>query len=194
MKAFLLLFAATLAFAHPMGNFSVSHYARLEVDGQGIAMTYVLDLAEIPTFDLLRSWQLERNSARELLEAKAREQAKQWLSQLQIRSGSRTLHPKFLGSELAISDGAGNLPVARITVRARVAGAVSALSYEDPNFPDRAGWKEIVITSGKAAGKVLSLAPWVKEDPRMSRLTFPAPATKTIPMLTILETAWWTMS
>ena len=85
--AFLLLFAAAVGFAHPMGNFSVSHYARLEVTEQGVQLVYALDLAEIPTFDLLRSWQLERTSPREQLEAKAREQAKLWLKGLQIKSG-----------------------------------------------------------------------------------------------------------
>src|SRR5258708_13593207 len=84
--ALLALFGAALAAAHPMGNFSVSHYARFELTAQGIQLTYVLDLAEIPTFELLRSWQLDRTSPREQLEAKAREQAKIWLNALQINS------------------------------------------------------------------------------------------------------------
>ena len=61
------------------------------------------------------------------------------------------MYPKFLSSELVISDGAGNLPVTRITTRASLDAPAGALSYEDHNFPDRAGWKEIVIVSGKGA-------------------------------------------
>ena len=41
--------------AHPMGNFSVNHYARLAADAHGVAIHYVMDLAEIPTFELFRS-------------------------------------------------------------------------------------------------------------------------------------------
>ncbi|HKW31712.1 MAG TPA: hypothetical protein VJN92_01825, partial [Candidatus Acidoferrum sp.] len=37
-------------FAHPMGNFSISHYAGIHV-GQGfIELHYLIDMAEIPTF------------------------------------------------------------------------------------------------------------------------------------------------
>jgi nickel/cobalt exporter len=153
MKFFasLLLFAAGIALAHPMGNFSVSHYAKIEVTEKGVELVYALDLAEIPTFDLLRSWKLERTSPREQLEAKAREQAKLWLNGLQINSDGRPIVPKFLSSELVIGDGAGNLPVTRITSRASLDAPAGSLRYEDQNFPDRAGWKEIVIVSGKGA-------------------------------------------
>ena len=147
----LLLLAAPMAVPHPMGNFSVSHYARLEPTAKGVDLVYVLDLAEIPTFDLLRSWNLDRASPREALEAKARDQAKLWLSQLRIASNLETVRPSFLGSELVLADGAGNLPIARITTRARLDVASGSIKYEDLNFPDRAGWKEIVVVAGKGA-------------------------------------------
>ena len=40
------------AMAHPMGNFSINHYSRLHFRQSGVELTYVLDLAEIPTFQL----------------------------------------------------------------------------------------------------------------------------------------------
>ena len=67
MKHRLLLpvfLASGLLFAHPMGNFSVSHYSRIEVNAQGARIRYVLDLAEIPTFQLLQEWKLEQTSPR----------------------------------------------------------------------------------------------------------------------------------
>src|SRR2546430_9116826 len=39
------------AAAHPLGNFSVNRYSRLDVARDGIQLRYVLDLAEIPTLD-----------------------------------------------------------------------------------------------------------------------------------------------
>jgi ABC-type nickel/cobalt efflux system permease component RcnA len=128
-----------------MGNFSVSHYARIEVTQEGVSLEYVLDLAEIPTFDLLRSWNLNRNSPREVLEAKAREQTKIWVSHLQISSNLGPVQPRLLSSSLVIADGAANLPIARIASRLHLDGVGTSLSYEDANFPDRAGWKEIVV-------------------------------------------------
>src|SRR3979409_192840 len=40
----------TIASAHPLGNFTVNHYARLEPAGDRVRIVYVLDMAEIPTF------------------------------------------------------------------------------------------------------------------------------------------------
>jgi hypothetical protein len=36
--------------AHPLGNFTVNHYAGIELAGSRIYMRFVLDLAEIPTY------------------------------------------------------------------------------------------------------------------------------------------------
>ena len=47
---------AGLAFAHPLGNFSVSRYSKLEMTATGARILYVLDLAEIPSFELLQKW------------------------------------------------------------------------------------------------------------------------------------------
>ncbi len=147
----LLLFVSIIAAAHPMGNFSVSHYARLEVTRHGVELQYTLDLAELPTFDLLRSWNLERNSPRSALEAKARQQAQAWVNQLQITADGKPIHPKLKSVDLLIADGAGNLPIMRIGVRAHLDAAGGTLAYEDQNFPDRAGWKEIVILADEGA-------------------------------------------
>src|SRR5205807_1214855 len=146
-----LLSLAALASGHPMGNFSVSHYARFEVTGHGVELQYTLDLAELPTFDLLRSWKLERNSPRSALERKAREQAQAWVNQLRIAADGKPIHPKLRSVDLVIADGAGNLPIVRIGARTHLDAAGGTLAYEDSNFPDRAGWKEIVILADEDA-------------------------------------------
>src|ERR1700683_3851507 len=46
------------AAAHPMGNFSISHYAKLTVDGNSVTILYLLDLAEIPTYQDIRQFSL----------------------------------------------------------------------------------------------------------------------------------------
>ena len=38
------------AAAHPLGNFTTNHFSRIEIAGDRVYVTYVLDLAEIPTF------------------------------------------------------------------------------------------------------------------------------------------------
>jgi nickel/cobalt exporter len=146
----LFVLAATL-FAHPMGNFSVSHYARIEVNGGGAEIRYVLDLAEIPSFQLLQQWGLSADSPRNLLEAKAQEQGREWVRNLSLACDGRAVSPRFEGATLAIVPGAGGSPVMRITSILKLAVAAGSLSYEDRNYPDRAGWKEVVVAAGPGA-------------------------------------------
>src|SRR5215467_10578041 len=45
-----LLITAPAALAHPMGNFSVNHYCKIVIGPSDIELDYVIDMAEIPTF------------------------------------------------------------------------------------------------------------------------------------------------
>jgi nickel/cobalt exporter len=153
MKRYLGLsvFLAAFAGAHPMGNFSVSHYSRIEVQPQGVAIRYILDLAEIPTFQLLQQWKLEAGSPRPELESRAAGQAQEWVKNLKIASNGRRLAPHFESASLVLDKGAGGLPIARITAELRAGAAPGKLTYEDGNYPDRAGWKEIVVAAADDA-------------------------------------------
>jgi ABC-type nickel/cobalt efflux system permease component RcnA len=134
-----------------MGNFSVSHYARIEVNGGGAEIRYVLDLAEIPSFQLLQQWGLSADSPRNLLDAQATAQAREWVRNLEVTCDGRSVSPRFEGATLALTPGAGGAPVMRITSTLKLAVAAGSLSYEDRNYPDRAGWKEVVIAAGSGA-------------------------------------------
>ena len=50
LSGLLILVFAFSGAAHPLGNFSVNQYSRLEVEKSNIKIRQVLDLAEIPTF------------------------------------------------------------------------------------------------------------------------------------------------
>src|SRR4051794_21976285 len=45
-----LLVTAVPALAHPLGNFTINHFTRIVVDGADVQVHYILDYAEIPTF------------------------------------------------------------------------------------------------------------------------------------------------
>lgn len=173
-KRFLLpivMVAATLVFAHPMGNFSVSHYARFEPKAGSVDIVYVLDLAELPTFDLLRQWGLERSSPPAQLSGKVTQQAREWAKHLDIRADGKPVTPKFLSASYAIADGAGDLPIIRVTSRLRADATPGAFEYEDHNFPDRAGWKEIVIRPG--GGGTIAKASQTSEERSKALTEYP---------------------
>ena len=48
--ATIALLAPLAAKAHPLGNFTINRYSELDVAGNRLYLVYVLDMAEIPTF------------------------------------------------------------------------------------------------------------------------------------------------
>src|SRR6185369_4446869 len=143
--------AAGVLWAHPMGNFSVSHYSRIELTGRGAGIRYVLDLAEIPTFQLLQQWKLDAGSPREEIERQATVQAREWARNLKIEVDGRPVTPQFERATMVMEKGAGGMPVMRVSSDLRIDASQGKLAFEDKNFADRAGWKEIVIVGGDGA-------------------------------------------
>ncbi len=128
------LFSAWIT-AHPLGNFSVNRYTRLTPDARGVAVLYVLDLAEAPASDVLRGGNPE---------AFARQQA----NALEFRLNGSLVAPAIDRIDIATADGAAGLKTLRAEVRLRVNGSPGRLEFRDPNFPDTGGWKEITIAAG----------------------------------------------
>lgn len=160
-----LLFLAGLLTAHPMGNFSVSHYSRIQTSPHGASIRYVLDLAEIPAFELLQSWKADASTPQAELDRRAAEQTREWARHLKISVAGRDVPVSFDRASAVLDKGAGGMPILRVVADLHVAAQPGALSYEDGNYPDRAGWKEIVIGSGPDRSKELTAYP---QDPLLA--------------------------
>ncbi|MDQ2911103.1 MAG: sulfite exporter TauE/SafE family protein, partial [Actinomycetota bacterium] len=121
------------AAAHPLGNFTINRFSRVEVSGHRVYVRYVLDLAEIPTF------QAGRIDPR----AYARRIAQN--AHLVVDGRAAELVP--LRTALAHPRGAGGLRTTRLEVI--LAGPILdgrvSVAYHDNNYRDRIGWKEIVV-------------------------------------------------
>ena len=146
MRRALLLAVAALAVAapgagaHPLGNFSINHLSRVKVSSDRVEVHYILDQAEIPTFQ-------ERGlSNAEILARKRAEVARA----LAVTAGGRlvVLHPLAPG-ELSFPPGQGGLRTTRVELQ--LAGAVAhprRLEVRDETFPGRIGWKAVVSEPG----------------------------------------------
>ncbi len=149
-RSILPFLAAAILTAHPMGNFSVSHFTKFDITKKSVHITYVLDLAEIPTYQLMRDWNLDPSAdakiPAEILQQKAEAQSAEWIKQLAFSDG----HPILDRTTIKLTDGAGGMHVSRIETSLHLDNVQGKLSFEDRNYPDRAGWKEIVITSSDA--------------------------------------------
>ena len=122
-----------LAAAHPLGNFTINRFSRIEVSGPRLYVRYVLDMAEIPTYQAGR---IDQRAYARRIAANAH---------LAVDGRPVTLLP--LRSALAHPRGAGGLRTTRLEVV--LAGPVLrgrvSVSYHDNNFRDRIGWKEVVV-------------------------------------------------
>src|SRR5580693_5069211 len=134
LAAVIVAGSATLLVAHPLGNFSANHYMRFEPGPRGIEMRYVMDLAEIPTFELLRDWGLHRDSPTAEIQRKAGEEARVWMRNLSIKVDGSPVQPVLESTNAVIADGAGNLPILRITAVMSLKETPGRLEYEDHNY------------------------------------------------------------
>jgi len=127
------LLAPAAATAHPLGNFTINRFSRVEVSGHRVYVLYVLDLAEIPTFQAGR---IDAGAYARRIAANAH---------LTVDGRPARLVP--LGEALAHPPGAGGLRTTRLEVV--LAGpkldGPARLAYHDSNYADRIGWKEIVV-------------------------------------------------
>jgi nickel/cobalt transporter (NicO) family protein len=127
------LLAPAAASAHPLGNFTINRFSRVEVTGHQLYVRYVLDMAEIPTF------QAGRIDARLYARRIARN------AQLEVDGKAMQLVP--LGTALAHPRGAAGLHTTRLEVilAGPTLSGKTSISYRDNNYKDRIGWKEIVV-------------------------------------------------
>jgi ABC-type nickel/cobalt efflux system permease component RcnA len=148
-----------------MGNFSISHYAAIEIEPSVVRLRYVVDLAEIPTFQALQESPLPFEPEHPAVEAYRAKVAETLRDALALDVDGRRLALQVESSDLTFPPGAGGLPTLRIGVVYRAAlphaegTAVRELSYRDANYSDRAGWKEIVARAASGVRLVESTVP-----------------------------------
>jgi nickel/cobalt transporter (NicO) family protein len=149
----LVLALPATAEAHPLGNFTINRYSLVQLERGQAHVTFVLDLAEIPTFQALGGSPGEDDAARYVAG-----HAAGWARRLHLTVNGlqRPLVPSGGGTAM-LRPGQGGLHTLRVELHLRAMlpqqGRLSA-TYADDTFGDRLGWKEIVIRPG--AGVVLT--------------------------------------
>jgi ABC-type nickel/cobalt efflux system permease component RcnA len=129
-----------VANAHPLGNFSINHLAGVSVSSDRVDVRYVLDQAEIPTFQ-------ERDlSDGEVLARKRAEVAKRLVLTV---DGRRVTLVAAGAPVLTHPMGAGGLRTTRLELplRAMVSSPVR-VELRDDTFPGRVGWHAVVPRPG----------------------------------------------
>ena len=121
------------AAAHPLGNFTINRFSRIEAAHHRVYVRYVLDLAEIPTFQAGR--------------IDARAYADRIATGARLELDGRRVRLLPVATALAHPKGAGGLRTTRLEVllRGPLLERPVSLQYVDTNYAGRIGWKEIVV-------------------------------------------------
>ena len=132
----------TAAQAHPLGNFTVNRYSAIEASGDRVYVKYVLDLAEIPTYqegDRVRRQGFAKEIARGL----------------ELEVDGRPAALSVLASRVRSRPGAGGLATLRFEAVFEADQAGTAIRFQDTNYADRVGWREVVVRGDRGA-RILS--------------------------------------
>ncbi len=146
-----------VAWAHPLGNFTINHYAGLHVSKDAISIDYVLDMAEIPAFQEISGFDANGNGQPDSSETQAYHAAKCTSLQpdLSLLLNNKALNLTLESSSIGFPAGAGGLPTLRLTCayNAVVSNTqpMQSLSFADNSYSERIGWREIVVVADGVA-------------------------------------------
>jgi len=162
------------AAAHPLGNFSISHYAAIRIARDIIELRYIIDMAEIPTFQEIQDTGFVPQAGDPGLEKFLTRKAEALKEGLLLEVNGHRLSLNTESKEVIFPVGAGDLPTMKIGVlyRAKIDGNGAAskqgLYYRDGNFPGRVGWKEIIAVEDSGIKFLSSSAPTVDRSSQLS--------------------------
>ena len=150
--AMALWLAAPLAVsAHPLGNFTINHYSRLEPAPGEMRIFYVLDMAEIPAFQTMQK--IDANGDGKMNESETEQfinaKVQSLVQNLALSFDEKPAPMQVLSPTLAFPPGQGKLTLLRLSFwlvsSLPQANAESiAIEFHDNNDPERLGWREIV--------------------------------------------------
>jgi ABC-type nickel/cobalt efflux system permease component RcnA len=158
---------STKGHTHPLGNFSINRYSRLVPEAKSLSVFYVVDIAEIPTLqekgsiDTDQDGQISDREKERYLERKATE-----LPQgLKVLVNNEPVRLEVRSKEIIVTSERLFLPTLRIELDLVAALPVASadtpleIIYEDNNYSERLGWKEIIAKAGSRVNIIESSVP-----------------------------------
>jgi nickel/cobalt exporter len=138
--AAIAVFVPAVASAHPLGNFSINHLDVVSISSDQVRVHYILDQAEIPTFQ-------ERGlSDGEVLARKDAEVRRGVTLTVNGRGAALRILP---GAKLSHPPGQGGLSLTRVELDLVASVArPRAVALHDGTFAGRVGWKDVIVHPG----------------------------------------------
>ena len=169
----LLVLPLTVA-AHPMGNFSISHYSGIRIGRDAVELRYIVDMAEIPTFQEIQETGVVPQPADPSVGAFLTRKSDILRGGLTLEFNGRRLALTAASKEIIFPSGAGGLPTMKFAILYKgklignSKGGQFTLNYRDANFAGRAGWKEVIAVAEPGVRIVSSSVPEVDRSSQLS--------------------------
>src|SRR5271168_4766391 len=160
--------------AHPMGNFSISHYAGIRVTPGFIELRYLIDVAEIPTYQEMQASGIIPKEGDPTLPPYLTKKADLLAAGLTLEVNGQPLRLQLISQNVIFPAGAGGLPTMKLgfiyhaAIEALSPQSAYEVHYRDDNFAGRAGWKEIVVTTGPGDALTASSVPAADRSAQLS--------------------------
>ena len=135
--------------AHPLGNFTINRYSEIDLSGRSLYVSYVLDMAEIPTFEARQRG----------VDPAAYTRAIDSGLHLLVNGRPAVLRP--LAHALAFPMGVGGLHTMRLEIvfaGPTLTGA-PRIELRDDNYAGRLGWQEMTEHADHGASVAASSVP-----------------------------------
>lgn len=143
---------AEKAVAHPLGNFTINHYARLDVEAKSVGVRYVVDMAEISTFQELQRVDANGDGVNsgEELDGYLKRIAAVYADGLILTVDGARVSLTAVAQKISLPQGEGGLQLLRVECDYRAAlpannADTHGLLFEDTNHQGRIGWREIFV-------------------------------------------------
>ena len=153
LAVFLVSCCAPVVPAHPLGNFTINHFARLEVGREKVKLHYVIDMAEIPTLQELQTITTNSGSSpsKAELDAYIERLTANYPDGLVLLIDGVRVPLNLVAKNVSLLAGAGGMQTMRVEcdllgLPPTIGTPVHRLRFDDNNYSERIGWREIVIS------------------------------------------------
>jgi ABC-type nickel/cobalt efflux system permease component RcnA len=167
--------APASAGAHPLGNFTTNQLVTVSFDEHEARLGIVLDLAEIPTYQLIGRYDADGDGAIAGAEGEPliAELQREVEGGLTVRAAGRATPVKAAGDpELSFPPGQAGLSLTRLELPYAAALPAGAADVEVTNdaFSDRTGWRAIQVLPGEGTNVTSSVS---ATDPTRGLTVYP---------------------
>jgi ABC-type nickel/cobalt efflux system permease component RcnA len=148
-----LLVVPALAAAHPLGNFTINHYAEVRIEPGRVVLDVVIDQAEIAAFQSRQDFDIDADGSvsDEEIDQGRVAACERLAPDLRLSAGEGTLELRSVEAGLSFPPGVVGLSTMRLVcgfeapLDEPVGTEATRIAFRDESYPNRLGWREIVV-------------------------------------------------